>query len=114
MSPQAARIHAALPQTQCTRCGFPDCAHYAEAITHAALFTIEGEHDDISGINQTRAAIDLCSGIPDGRKRHMMVEGAGHYGIFSGRRWRGTVYPRVRDFIAEIAGPRGDHPPSPN
>jgi len=32
MSPQAARLHAALPQTQCTRCGYPDCAGYAEAI----------------------------------------------------------------------------------
>ena len=26
------RIHAALPQTQCTRCGYPDCLAYAEAI----------------------------------------------------------------------------------
>jgi Na+-translocating ferredoxin:NAD+ oxidoreductase subunit B len=32
VSPQAARLHAALPQTQCTRCGYPDCAGYAEAI----------------------------------------------------------------------------------
>jgi len=83
-----------------------------EAISHAALFTIEGEHDDISGIEQTKAALDLCSGIPAGRKRHLTVEGAGHYGIFSGRRWRQTVYPRVRDFIAEAdaASPAGGHP----
>ena len=26
------RILAALPQTQCTRCGYPDCAQYAQAI----------------------------------------------------------------------------------
>ena len=32
MNPQAQRIHAALPQTQCTRCGYPDCAGYAQAI----------------------------------------------------------------------------------
>jgi len=32
VSPQAARIHAALPQTQCTRCGYPDCAGYAQAL----------------------------------------------------------------------------------
>ena len=32
MSPRAARLHAALPQTQCTRCGYPDCAGYAEAM----------------------------------------------------------------------------------
>lgn len=28
----AQRLHAALPQTQCTRCGYPDCAAYANAI----------------------------------------------------------------------------------
>jgi poly(3-hydroxybutyrate) depolymerase len=71
-----------------------------EAITRAALLTIEGQLDDISGRDQTRAAHDLCTGIPAARKHHMTVEGAGHYGIFSGRRWRGTVYPRVREFIA--------------
>jgi Na+-translocating ferredoxin:NAD+ oxidoreductase subunit B len=32
VSPLAARIHAALPQTQCTRCGYPDCEGYADAI----------------------------------------------------------------------------------
>jgi poly(3-hydroxybutyrate) depolymerase len=74
-----------------------------EAIRHAALFTIEGEHDDISGINQTRAAHDLCRGIPAARKRHLTVEGVGHYGLFSGRRWRKDVYPHVREFIAASA-----------
>jgi poly(3-hydroxybutyrate) depolymerase len=71
-----------------------------EAITHAALLTIEGEFDDISGIGQTRAAHDLCTGIPADKKHHLTIQGAGHYGIFSGRRWRETVYPQVRDFIA--------------
>jgi len=70
------------------------------AITDAALMTIEGELDDISGRDQTRAAHDLCTGIPDDRKRHLTVAGAGHYGIFSGRRWREIVHPRMRDFIA--------------
>jgi Na+-translocating ferredoxin:NAD+ oxidoreductase subunit B len=32
VNPKAIRIHAALPQTQCTRCGLPDCAAYAQAI----------------------------------------------------------------------------------
>jgi Na+-translocating ferredoxin:NAD+ oxidoreductase subunit B len=32
VSPLAVRLHAALPQTQCTRCGYPDCAGYAEAM----------------------------------------------------------------------------------
>jgi len=69
-------------------------------ITTTALLTIEGELDDISGAGQTRAAHDLCSGIPKGRQFHYDVAGAGHYGIFSGRRWREDCYPQVRDFIA--------------
>lgn len=69
-------------------------------ITTSALLTIEGELDDISGAGQTRAAHDLCTGIPKARQFHYDVEGAGHYGIFSGRRWRELVYPEVRDFIA--------------
>jgi len=71
-----------------------------EDITTASLFTIEGELDDISGLGQTEAAHELCTGIPDERKRHLTVKGAGHYGIFSGRRWRNVVYPEVRAFIA--------------
>jgi poly(3-hydroxybutyrate) depolymerase len=69
-------------------------------ITTSALLTIEGELDDISGAGQTRAAHDLCTGVADTRKFHYDAMGAGHYGIFSGRRWREQVYPTVRDFIA--------------
>jgi poly(3-hydroxybutyrate) depolymerase len=68
-------------------------------IKHTALLTIEGELDDISGSGQTRAAHDLCAGIPARNKRHYMAEKAGHYGIFSGRRWRTMVYPQLREFI---------------
>ncbi len=71
-----------------------------EAIRGPALMTIEGELDDISGSGQTQAALELCSGIPADRKSHLTIEGAGHYGLFSGRRWREIVYPKVRDFIA--------------
>ncbi|MEO7432706.1 MAG: polyhydroxyalkanoate depolymerase [Dokdonella sp.] len=70
-----------------------------EAIKRSALLTIEGELDDISGLGQTRAAHDLCKGIPTKNQAHIEVKGAGHYGIFSGRRWRDVVYPDVRDFI---------------
>jgi poly(3-hydroxybutyrate) depolymerase len=77
-------------------------------ITGTALLTIEGELDDISGSGQTRAAQDLCSGIPAKNKKHYDVVGAGHYGIFSGRRWREFAYPEIRSFIlahnkAEVA-----------
>jgi len=70
-------------------------------IKTTALLTIEGELDDISGAGQTKAAHDLCSGIPSTRQFHYDVMGAGHYGIFSGRRWREDCYPVVRDFIAK-------------
>ncbi|MFN7136455.1 MAG: polyhydroxyalkanoate depolymerase [Thermomonas sp.] len=79
-------------------------------IRDCALLTVEGELDDISGQGQTRAAHALCTGIPEADHRHLTVEGAGHYGIFSGRRWRTQVYPQVRDFIRAHAGapaPRG-------
>jgi poly(3-hydroxybutyrate) depolymerase len=71
-----------------------------EAITAPAILTIEGALDDISGLGQTEAALSLCAGVASDRKRHLTVPGAGHYGIFSGRRWRETVYPRVRELIA--------------
>ena len=68
-------------------------------ITSTALLTVEGELDDISGCGQTMAAQDLCNSIPESLRTHYEVKGAGHYGIFSGRRWRKHVYPKVRDFI---------------
>jgi poly(3-hydroxybutyrate) depolymerase len=65
-----------------------------------ALLTVEGELDDISGSGQTEAAHDLCTGIAANQREHYEVKGAGHYGIFSGRRWRDMVYPKVVKFIA--------------
>ncbi|MEY5029156.1 MAG: hypothetical protein RLZ63_1471 [Pseudomonadota bacterium] len=68
-------------------------------IKNTALLTIEGELDDISGSGQTKAAHDLCTGIASNQQQHLEVEGAGHYGIFSGSRWRERVYPQVAKFI---------------
>ena len=68
-------------------------------IKNTALLTVEGELDDISGSGQTQAAHDLCTGIAQNQRQHLEVEGAGHYGIFSGRRWRERVYPQVVQFI---------------
>ncbi|WP_028100737.1 polyhydroxyalkanoate depolymerase [Pseudoduganella violaceinigra] len=68
-------------------------------IKNVALLTVEGELDDISGAGQTQAAHDLCSGIPANMQEDFVVPGAGHYGIFSGRRWRETVCPRIANFI---------------
>jgi len=74
-----------------------------EDIRTVALFTIEGELDDISGSGQTQAAHDLCRNIPKSRQKHLTAQGVGHYGIFSGRRWREMIYPQIRDFIRASA-----------
>ena len=74
-----------------------------EAIEDSALFSIEGELDDISGNGQTEAAHGLCSGIADRNRQHFLAKGVGHYGIFSGRKYREMIYPRIRDFIAKHA-----------
>ena len=69
------------------------------AIKSTGLLSVEGELDDISGSGQTRAVHELCTGVPAAHKKHFEATGAGHYGIFSGRRWRETVYPAVKAFI---------------
>lgn len=74
-----------------------------QAIHRTALLTIEGELDDISGNGQTEAAHGLCTGIPPSRREHFMAMGVGHYGIFSGRKWREMIYPRIHDFIRKHA-----------
>jgi poly(3-hydroxybutyrate) depolymerase len=74
-----------------------------EAIRSTALHTIEGELDDISGNGQTQAAHALCKGIPPARREHYLAPGVGHYGIFSGRKYREMIYPRIREFIARHA-----------
>jgi poly(3-hydroxybutyrate) depolymerase len=68
-------------------------------ITTTALFSVEGELDDISGSGQTEAVHSICSGVTASEQKHLEVKGAGHYGIFSGRRWREMVYPQVKAFI---------------
>ncbi len=74
-----------------------------EKITKTALFTIEGEHDDISGNGQTEAAHGLCTGVPASKREHFLVPDVGHYGIFSGRRYREIIYPRMRAFMDKHA-----------
>jgi poly(3-hydroxybutyrate) depolymerase len=70
-------------------------------ITTTALLSVEGELDDISGSGQTKAVHDICGGVPKSQQRHFEAVGAGHYGIFSGRRWREHVYPFVKKFIQD-------------
>ena len=68
-------------------------------ITHTALLTVEGELDDISGAGQSEAAHKLCTALKPAQRAHYEAKGAGHYGIFSGRRWREKVYPVLHAFI---------------
>ncbi|MFP5456296.1 MAG: polyhydroxyalkanoate depolymerase [Alphaproteobacteria bacterium] len=68
-------------------------------IRRTALLTVEGERDDICAVGQTAAAHDLCSGLRPHMKRHYLQAGVGHYGVFSGRRWEGQIYPQVRAHI---------------
>jgi len=69
------------------------------SIRQTALLAIEGERDDISGLGQTRAALDLATGLAAKKKKYFMAEGVGHYGIFNGRKWRDIIAPVVEDFI---------------
>ena len=70
-----------------------------EAIRRTALFTVEGERDDVCSIGQTLAAHDLCSKLAPYRKQHHLQASVGHYGVFNGKRWEHQIYPRIRDFI---------------
>lgn len=70
-----------------------------ETIRKTFLLTVEGERDDICGLGQTAAALDLCSGLRPLLKRHHVQTGVGHYGVFSGQRWQKEIYPLVREVI---------------
>ena len=70
------------------------------AIADIALLAIEGERDDISGIGQTRAALDIAAGLPARLKRYHLARNVGHYGIFNGGKWRTRIAPAVEQWIA--------------
>ncbi len=74
------------------------------AIRRTALFTVEGERDDICSVGQTVAAHDLCPSIRPYLKTHHVQTGVGHYGVFSGKKWNQQIYPRVRDVIHASMG----------
>ena len=85
-----------LPRGELTHRGRPV---RTEKITDIALMTIEGAHDDISGVGQTQAAHGLCPSIPQEMKELYVHPGVGHYGVFNGSKFRRDIYPRTRDFI---------------
>src|SRR5688572_7290352 len=89
-------VRHALPKGEMTHRGTPVDP---SRIRNTALLTIEGEHDDISGVGQTEAAHRLCSGIPEANRIHYLQPGVGHYGVFNGSRFRSEIAPRIRDFL---------------
>ena len=76
-------------------------------IRRVALLTVEGEHDDISSVGQTEAALALCVNIPSERKTHYLQPGVGHYGVFNGSRFRAEIAPRIADFVLSHNDGRG-------
>jgi poly(3-hydroxybutyrate) depolymerase len=71
------------------------------AITDVAILAIEGERDDISGIGQTKAALNIATSLPEPFKKYYMAKSVGHYGIFNGRRWREQIAPVLEGWIAD-------------
>ena len=67
-----------------------------------AVMTVEGENDDITGLGQCEAALDLCSGLPPSMKKHYVQQGVGHYGIFNGSRFRRDAAPEMRKYIRKF------------
>ena len=70
-----------------------------DAIRDTALLAIEGERDDISGIGQTKAALDIATKLPKAKKEYLLARDVGHYGIFNGRKWREQIAPVVESFL---------------
>jgi poly(3-hydroxybutyrate) depolymerase len=73
-----------------------------ECLRTTRLLTIEAECDDISGVGQTHAAHELCSALSPALRQRLSVAGCDHYGLFSGERWRTTVHPLVRAWMADV------------
>jgi poly(3-hydroxybutyrate) depolymerase len=103
-------VRHALPLGEMTHRGRP--VNPAD-IRRTGLLTIEGEHDDISGVGQTEAAHRLCVNIPAHRQAHWLQPGVGHYGVFNGSRFRSEIAPRIADFVLSMghrAEARGGFP----
>src|SRR6201989_457820 len=95
-------IRHALPKGEMTHRGKPVDP---SKIRRAALMTVEGEKEDISGVGHTEATHGLCSSIPDHRRVHYVQKGVGHYGVFNGSRFKSEIVPRIHDFMVSAATP---------
>jgi poly(3-hydroxybutyrate) depolymerase len=73
------------------------------AISRTSVFSIEGEKDDICAVGQTTAVHGLLTGLDRGKQFTHLQPGVGHYGVFNGRGWRNSIYPKLKDFIRQSA-----------
>jgi poly(3-hydroxybutyrate) depolymerase len=96
-------VRHALPKGEMTHRGKPVDP---TKIARVALMTVEGEHDDISGLGQTEATHSLCTSIPNHRRIHYVQKGVGHYGVFNGSRFRSEIVPRINDFMMSAMNPK--------
>lgn len=70
-------------------------------IKNTAILAIEGEKDDITGIGQTKSVLTLCKNLPDSKKKYLLAEGVGHYGLFNGSKFRNIILPEILKFTKE-------------
>lgn len=77
---------------------FGDFLVEPQKIKNCALLTIEGELDDISGAGQTHAAHTLCASIKKTDAVKKTIKGVGHYGVFSGSKFKSQIVPIISDF----------------
>lgn len=85
------------------RFNYGDRTVHPGAIKKTRLLCVEGERDDISGIGQTKAALRISTGLPDGKKHYHLQRGVGHYGIFNGRKYREQIVPVIMEHIRRSA-----------
>jgi poly(3-hydroxybutyrate) depolymerase len=97
-----------LPKGQMTWRGVPVDP---SAIRRCAILAVEGENDDISGVGQTKAALDLTPNLSPARKGYHLQEKVGHYGVFNGSRYRSIIAPRIASFIREMSAEAGRRAP---
>ncbi len=96
---QTVFVDHALPRGRMRHAGRPVDP---SAIRRCAILAVEGENDDISGVGQTKAALDLTPNLPDSRKAYHLQDKVGHYGVFNGSRFRSTIAPRIARFVREM------------
>lgn len=77
-----------------------------EAVRKTGILAVEGENDDISGVGQTKAALELCKNLPSTKKAYHLQQKVGHYGVFNGSKFRTNIVPRICEFTKHMENSR--------